>query len=633
MAAALAGGLYGRVAGFGARQLAVDEYYFAESVDKVRMHGVPRFDGGGYYVQALLPQYLSAGAVELLGPTNTALRFPALVFGLLAPILACRYVRLHLPAPFPLLVSAALLASSWEIEFSRFARMYTALQCATLTFLYHFDRSIVGPDWKHRYRAHGWVVLATVCHLQGAILAPLLFWPFGELNDRERFPDRRSVAQYFVITAVVTLLAAFFATFDFRRWGAVDPFPAGYVPPQAGFLSAPGFVLWSSGSQPLISAAMLGLLAATLMIGRVLARRGKITGPQAGLALLVVSAVLHQGIVAVLVVAALLLRYGIRRALWEGPAQRLLAASAGVLFLFWAAAGAPAGGDWIRRSGAGSWMGALRRTFFAWPDFAGSIVQPWAADLPVLGILALLSLAGLLIQRARTSWFEIIRGPAGILVYGIVVFGVLRYFYGSTRYSFLFYPVVLAAVGAAAVQLAGARRGPLLFVAAFAMSGDFSPSHIAAAADSSVAFRTGSFARKEALWYPRADYRSVADYLQKAAQDKPDALFVVHYCPPVARQFQPRRYASYLSRSSYAFYEWSRDRGTRDVWKQRLLLSTFEELREATRADGQVWLVRPFSAAARLQPEAVWGKRLASVTQEFVSRDGRIEVLKVSLAP
>ena len=79
------------------------------------------------------------------------------------------------------------------------------------------------------------------------------------------------------------------------------------------------------------------------------------------------------------------------------------------------------------------------------------------------------------------------------------------------------------------------------------------------------------------------------------------------------------------------FHEWSRERGTRDVWKRRLLLSTREELREATQADQVVWLARPSSLAMELQPEAVWGDRLERVTREFLSHDGRIEVLRVSL--
>lgn len=629
--AALTGGIYGRLAGFGERQLAEDEYYFAEGVDKIRQQGVPRFEDGGYYVQGLLPQYVTAASFRLFGETNTALRLSALFFGLLVPLLAYRYARPHLPAPFPLILSAALLASSWEIEFSRFGRMYTALQCATLAFLCCFDRSIIGPDWKHRYRAHCWLVIATLCHLQGAILAPLLFWPCFDLDNRERFPDRRSVIRYSLVTTVVAALVALIAAFDFRRWGVVDPFPIGYVPPKIGFLRAPEFLFWSAGGHPLIPIAILGALVVTLVIGHLLARRGAITGPQLGLVLLVVSALLHQGILAALIAGALVLRYGIRRSLWELPRQRPLVMVAGGVFLFWAAVGVSAGQDWMKVSGASSWMGAVRRTFFSWPNWTEALVRPWAADLPVLGVLTLLSIAVLLISRSNASWIGIFRGPTGILVYGILVFSLLRYFYESTRYHFLFYPVVLATVMAASYQLAGLWRGLLLFAAAFAVSGDFNPSHIAAAGKPSAEFRTGPFADKENLWYPRLDYQSVADYLRKVSKEAPDALFVVHYCPPVARQFQPRRYASYLPRSNFVFYEWSRERGTRDVWKRRLLLSTWEELLEATRADQVVWLARPFSLARQLQPDAVWGERLERVTQEFLSRDSRIEVLRVSL--
>lgn len=629
--AALASGLYGRLAGFGERQLATDEYYFAEAVSKIQTHGVPRFEGGGYYVQGLLPQYLTAASFELFGKTNTALRLPALLFGLLVPLLAYRYARSHLPAPFPLLLSAALLASSWEIEFSRFGRMYTALQCATLAFLSCFDRSIIGPDWKRRYRAHGWLVIATWCHVQGAILAPLLFWPLLDVDHRERFPDRRSIVHYCCVTLLVTASVGLFAAFDFRRWSVVDPFPNGYVPPKTGILRSPEFLFWGTAHPSLMTVVILATVAITLATGYVLARRGTIRGPQVGLAALVVSAVFHQGILAALIVTALVLRYGIRCALWELPCQRLLVAVTGGLFLFWAALGAFAGKDWIKISNAGSWMGALRRTFFSWPGWNESLIRPWAEDLPVLGVLTLLSIAVVLIARAQSSWIELFRGPGGMLIYAIFVFGLLRYFYESTRYQFLFYPVVLATLAAAALQLGGLWKGCLLFAAAFTLSGDFDPQHIAAAAEPSTAFRTGPFAARENLWYPRPDYQSVADYLQGIRTDVADVLFLVHYCPPLKLQFQPLRYALYVPRWTFAFYEWSRERGTRDVWKGRLLLSTWEEVREVSQADREVVLIRPLEVAEKLQPEAVWGERLERVDRKFLSRDGRIEVLRVSL--
>jgi len=119
--------------------------------------------------------------------------------------------------------------------------MYTALQCATLAFLFRFDLSIIGPDWKHRYRTHIWAVIATLCHLQGAILAPLLFWPSFDWRNRDRFRDRQAMIQYTSVTAAVVALVGSIAAFDFRRWGVVDPFPPGYAVPQVRILRSPEF--------------------------------------------------------------------------------------------------------------------------------------------------------------------------------------------------------------------------------------------------------------------------------------------------------------------------------------------------------------------------------------------------------
>ena len=245
--------------------------------------------------------------------------------------------------------------------------------------------------------------------------------------------------------------------------------------------------------------------------------------------------------------------------------------------------------------------------------------------------MTLISILIVLISRLRCSWIELFRGPVGILVYGILVFGVVRYTHESARYHFLFYPIVLATLAAASMQLAGLGRGFLVFAAVFLLSGDFSPSHIAAVDKPSVAFRTGPFAQKARLWFPRADFESAADYLRNVVKKAPDDLFVVRACPPIARLFQARRYASFYRRSSLRFYELSRERGTRDLWEGRLLLSSFEELREASRSDQTVWLVQPSWRANQFQPEAIWGGRLERVTQELLSRDGGIQVLRVSL--
>ena len=120
----------------------------------------------------------------------------------------------------------------------------------------------------------------------------------------------------------------------------------------------------------------------TLVIGNVLILRGVMTGPQVGLALLVVSALLHQGLIAALIGTALVLRYGIRRALWASPGQKLMVAASGGLFLFWVCLGASAGKRWIESSGAASWMGAIRRTFFSWPSWTEAWFSPGPLTFP-----------------------------------------------------------------------------------------------------------------------------------------------------------------------------------------------------------------------------------------------------------
>ena len=125
LAAAL--GIFGRFSGLGDFPLAVDEYYFAQSVRLIVEHGVPLFPTGGYYTSGLLVQYLTAPLVMMFGDTEFAYRLPSALFSLGTVALAYVYVRSVLGKRGALGLAAILLVSSWEIEFARFARMYSAV--------------------------------------------------------------------------------------------------------------------------------------------------------------------------------------------------------------------------------------------------------------------------------------------------------------------------------------------------------------------------------------------------------------------------------------------------------------------------------------------------------------------------
>ncbi len=70
----VAAGLFARFYELGARQIAVDEYYFLEAVGRVLDRGLPEFPSGGYYARGLPAQYITAVSIFVIGDTGFAQR-------------------------------------------------------------------------------------------------------------------------------------------------------------------------------------------------------------------------------------------------------------------------------------------------------------------------------------------------------------------------------------------------------------------------------------------------------------------------------------------------------------------------------------------------------------------------------
>ena len=174
---ALAIGLFGRLRGLGDYPLAVDEYYFIQSVKAILKYGVPSLDTGGYYPRGLLVQYLTAAAVLVFGDSAFAYRLPAAVFSIATVPLAYIYGKRLSGVEGGIALTVMLLISSWEIEFARFARMYSALQFFTLLFFVALESSLDRARGWRIYAPHVILVLARLAHEFGILLAPFLFVP------------------------------------------------------------------------------------------------------------------------------------------------------------------------------------------------------------------------------------------------------------------------------------------------------------------------------------------------------------------------------------------------------------------------------------------------------------------------
>src|SRR5919106_5073841 len=165
-------GLYARLDGFGARQLGIDEYYTAKSVEFILESGLPAYEGGGYYFRGPIVQYLMAASAWLFGETEFAYRLPALIFNLLSIPLAYIYVRRHAGVAVAAAVALALLVSSWHVEFARFARMYAPFQFMTLLFLLTVDVTYFGGKWRWAELPLAVCALGDTTEAPGALPAP-----------------------------------------------------------------------------------------------------------------------------------------------------------------------------------------------------------------------------------------------------------------------------------------------------------------------------------------------------------------------------------------------------------------------------------------------------------------------------
>ena len=623
---ALCAGAWARLAAFGERGLTIDEAFSFRAAESILKNGLPSLLDGGLYVQGLIPHYLIALSMALFGANETALRLPALLAGLALPVFAFQYARRYV-APLPAaVVSAAVLLSSWQIEFSRFGRMYTLFACVTLLFLMSLDRSVAGGEWKRRYRAHAWAGAAVLCHVEGALLAPLLFVP---LLDLERFPTRTDWLRYACVTGLTVAAILAFALFDFRRWGVPEPFPPGYVPPSDGPLRFPQELLWAPGLAPpetlAAAVAALALMAAWAAAGL---RRGRLQEGGALAVLACGSALLHQLALTAVLTVVLVARS--RRA----PARPRLAVGLG-----WIAAAtavwpmlASLTGSWRNVEGAGSALGAARLLFFGWPDFYDSLWRPWGEGLPILGAAVAVATVVALVLEGGRPWTRLLASPAGVTAYFAVCFGLVRYFYEEVRYHYFLYPVLLVVVVFVLTRLADRRWGAAGFAILFAISGDFDPLHIRDAGADMVAMRAGRYEPRVGVWYPRPDFRGAAAELERLRGQDASIRIVAGSCPPLPIYFSGEL-TRYLDRSEHPFHEQARRRGTVEMWEGGKLLSTAEELRDWSAEERELLLVRRLPGdLPELDPETVWGDRLLGIQQEFSDLSGGVDIVRVTLA-
>jgi hypothetical protein len=240
---AVAFGAYIRFKGLGQWPLTMDEYFIFRPVENILRHGVPAFECGGYYVRGILYQYAVAPLIAAgLGP-EFSLRILALLSNLLA-IPGIYLLGKRLSGSTVACASVILFSLSlWEIEFSRFGRMYASFQAVFVWYLVFLHRRVADEDETGARWMYLFSVLGIFLYEGGIFLALLNFTPL--LFRLNYAPIKDLLGKELLISAAILLLAIAYLTFNFRDLGANYPYPPGHL----AFTLQPGT---GSGLFPLI---------------------------------------------------------------------------------------------------------------------------------------------------------------------------------------------------------------------------------------------------------------------------------------------------------------------------------------------------------------------------------------------
>ena len=667
---AMVWGLFVRFNGLGSRPLAVDEYFSATAVRYVLDKGVPEFPTGGYYMRALPLQYLQAGSVLLFGDNEFAHRLPAALFSVLTLVFVFLYARIFLPWPLAAACVAILAVSGWEIEFSRFSRMYAAFQCVTVAFFLAYHQAYFKGSEKLKYLPHALALVAITFHALGVFLLPFLFLPlFIDRNASDVAPPLRNRWVFAIVSMATVLVGIGFWQLESRlkHFHVQQSLPNGFHPQPHTDALGPidAYTVLPIGTNVLVAFVAVALVTGCFLLFWGRSKTKSMTSFSAldlGLLLLLLSTVFHLFAVSLCIVVVLLIRYQLHHRVLKDKFRLGMLILSGLVASAWILYAIHDQG-WRDRVLASSLPRALRVVFFGWPDFYQPIFYPLIAALPFLTIIFLSSLAWHVGQLGHKNITVILRHPIMIIL-GMfsaiaVVTPIVKPLYEETRYFYSVYPFIILLIVMACYEVLGRTLGRVtgksnlvvlsgfIAIGLFAISNDFNLHQLLHINSPEITFRIGAFKGYEHLWFWRFDDRSPAEFLNAHRNDV-DALVLsshartlpyylqseVNFAYYYAREEKDglRRFpAAFQSRAS-GYQSVARAQGKLELWTGHQLLGREQELSAYTERVRSLYLVRRVKPAEHeFDINHVWPDRLISYERVFLSSDGRTEVVKIVL--
>lgn len=170
-------GVWLRVRNLGDLSLIVDEGVQVLAVEAILRHGIPTMDSGLVYLRGPLYLYMQAGLAYLFDLNEFWLRLPSVIWGVAAIVPTYLLGRELFNRPVGVLSAAVIAFSVWEIEMSRYARVYIAFQFFFLVALICFYRGFMLDERRFKIWFLVSAFFAFLTHELSQVLVTLFLIP------------------------------------------------------------------------------------------------------------------------------------------------------------------------------------------------------------------------------------------------------------------------------------------------------------------------------------------------------------------------------------------------------------------------------------------------------------------------
>ncbi len=225
-------GFYFRLKSLGKWPFALDEYYIIRSVQNIFKYGLPQFDAGGYYPRGILYQYIIAALWSAGLKAEFAARIIPVLTNLAAFPALYKLSKKVSGKTLAIILVIYLSFSLWEVEFARFARMYSPFQAIFIWYLYNFYLLL----FENKKTAFNWMLIlsfASIFVYEASIFLVImnfipLLWDYERkefsLSDLIKVFSKTNLTKLIAATGIF-LIAYFYLSFDFRTFNQTNLLP------------------------------------------------------------------------------------------------------------------------------------------------------------------------------------------------------------------------------------------------------------------------------------------------------------------------------------------------------------------------------------------------------------------------